>query len=215
PTGSGKTTTLYALISETNKGDEKFVTIEDPVEYQLPGVLQIPVNEQKGLSFARGLRSILRHDPDRIMVGEIRDPETAEIAVQSALTGHLVYTTVHANSTLDVLGRFQHMGVDTYNFVSALNAVLAQRLIRIFCRRCRSRGCAECRGTGYRGRKAVGELLVVNDELRELIIARAPARKLKEAARAAGTVPLREAALELVDAGDTTLEEINRVTFIS
>jgi general secretion pathway protein E len=149
------------------------------------------------------------------MVGEIRDSETAEIAVQSALTGHLVYTTVHANSALDVLGRFQHMGVDTYNFVSALNAVLAQRLIRVFCRNCRSRGCAECRGTGYRGRKAVGELLVVNDELRELIIARAPARKLKEAARAAGTVPLREAALALVDAGDTTLEEINRVTFIS
>jgi general secretion pathway protein E len=215
PTGSGKTTTLYALISETNKGDDKFITIEDPVEYQLPGVLQIPVNEQKGLTFARGLRSILRHDPDRIMVGEIRDSETAEIAVQSALTGHLVYTTVHANNTLDVLGRFQHMGVDTYNFVSALNAVLAQRLIRTYCKTCMGKGCGSCRGTGFRGRKAIGELLVMNDELRELIIARAPARKLKEAAQAAGTIPLRDAALALVNAGETRLEEINRVTFVS
>jgi general secretion pathway protein E len=215
PTGSGKTTTLYALISETNKGEDKFVTIEDPVEYQLPGVLQIPVNEQKGLTFARGLRSILRHDPDRIMVGEIRDPETAEIAVQSALTGHLVYTTVHANNTLDVLGRFQHMGVDTYNFVSALNAVLAQRLIRTICVACKKAGCPACRGTGFKGRKAIGELLVMNDELRELIVARAPARTLKEAARAAGSIPLRETALALVDAGETTLEEINRVTFVA
>jgi len=215
PTGSGKTTTLYALISETNKGHDKFVTIEDPVEYQLPGVLQIPVNEQKGLTFARGLRSILRHDPDRIMVGEIRDPETAEIAVQSALTGHLVYTTVHANNTLDVLGRFQHMGVDTYNFVSALNAVLAQRLVRTFCKACRGKGCPDCRGTGFKGRRAIGELLVMNDELRELIVARAPARRLKEAARAAGTLPLRDAATALVEAGETTLEEINRVTFVA
>jgi general secretion pathway protein E len=215
PTGSGKTTTLYALISETNKGDDKFITIEDPVEYQLPGVLQIPVNEQKGLTFARGLRSILRHDPDRIMVGEIRDSETAEIAVQSALTGHLVYTTVHANNTLDVLGRFQHMGVDTYNFVSALNAVLAQRLIRTYCKTCMGKGCGSCRGTGFRGRKAIGELLVMNDELRELIIARAPARKLKEAAQAAGTIPLRDAALALVETGETRLEEINRVTFVT
>jgi len=215
PTGSGKTTTLYAVISETNQGQDKFITIEDPVEYQLPGVLQIPVNEQKGLTFARGLRSILRHDPDRIMVGEIRDPETAEIAVQSALTGHLVYTTVHANNAIDVLGRFQHMGVDSYNLVSALNGVLAQRLIRVFCRQCQSKGCAECRGTGFRGRKAIGELLVLNDELRELIIARAPVRKLKEAARAAGTVPLRDAAAALVAAGETTLEEINRVTFVA
>jgi general secretion pathway protein E len=178
-------------------------------------VLQIPVNEQKGLTFARGLRSILRHDPDRIMVGEIRDPETAEIAVQSALTGHLVYTTVHANNSLDVLGRFQHMGVDTYNFVSALNAVLAQRLVRISCRKCSSKGCAECRGTGFKGRKAIGELLVMNDELRELIVSRAPARKLKEAARAAGTIPLRDAAHALVEAGETTLEEIDRVTFVT
>jgi general secretion pathway protein E len=215
PTGSGKTTTLYALISETNKGEDKFVTIEDPVEYQLPGVLQIPVNEQKGLSFARGLRSILRHDPDRIMVGEIRDPETAEIAVQSALTGHLVYTTVHANNTLDVIGRFQHMGVDTYNFVSALNAVLAQRLIRVICTSCKKSGCPSCRGTGFRGRKAIGELLVMNDELRELIVARAPARALKEAALRGGTIPLREAALALVNSGETTLEEINRVTFVA
>ena len=215
PTGSGKTTSLYAVISEVNKGQDKIITIEDPVEYQLPGVLQIPVNEQKGLTFARGLRSILRHDPDRIMVGEIRDPETAEIAVQSALTGHLVYTTVHANNAIDVLGRFQHMGVDSYNLVSALNGVLAQRLVRVFCRTCRGKGCGECRGSGFRGRKAIGELLVLNDELRELIIARAPARKLKEAAAAAGTVPLREAAMQLVQAGDTTLEEINRVTFVA
>ena len=215
PTGSGKTTTLYAVISEANKGLDKIITIEDPVEYQLPGVLQIPVNEQKGLTFARGLRSILRHDPDRIMVGEIRDPETAEIAVQSALTGHLVYTSVHANNAIDVLGRFQHMGVDTYNLVSALNGVLAQRLVRVFCKACRGKGCAECRHTGFKGRKAIGELLVLNDDLRELITARAPARKLKEAARAAGTVPLRDAALALVEAGETTLEEINRVTFVA
>jgi len=215
PTGSGKTTTLYAMISESNHGRDKIITIEDPVEYQLPGVLQIPVNEQKGLSFARGLRSILRHDPDRIMVGEIRDPETAEIAVQSALTGHLVYTTVHANNAFDVLGRFMHMGVDPYNLVSALNAVVAQRLVRIVCKACRGAGCKDCRNTGFRGRKAVGELLVLNDELRELIIARAPARKLKDAARAAGTVPLREAAMRLVEGGETTLEEINRVTFVA
>jgi len=215
PTGSGKTTSLYAVISEVNKGLDKIITIEDPVEYQLPGVLQIPVNEQKGLTFARGLRSILRHDPDRIMVGEIRDPETAEIAVQSALTGHLVYTTVHANNAVDVLARFQHMGVDAYNLCSALNGVLAQRLVRIFCQTCRSRGCSDCRGTGYRGRKAIGELLVLNDELRELIIARAPARKLREAARAAGTVPLREAAMRLVNNAETSLEEINRVTFVA
>jgi general secretion pathway protein E len=215
PTGSGKTTSLYAVISEVNKGEDKIITIEDPVEYQLPGVLQIPVNEQKGLTFARGLRSILRHDPDRIMVGEIRDSETAEIAVQSALTGHLVYTTVHANNAIDVLGRFQHMGVDAYNLVSALNGVLAQRLVRVFCRRCKGKGCGECRGTGFKGRRAIGELLVLNDELRELIIARAPARKLKEAARAAGTIPLRDAAMQLVNAGETTLEEINRVTFVA
>jgi general secretion pathway protein E len=215
PTGSGKTTTLYAVISEVNKGADKIITIEDPVEYHLPGVLQIPVNEQKGLSFARGLRSILRHDPDRIMVGEIRDPETAEIAVQSALTGHLVYTTVHANNAIDVLGRFQHMGVDSYNLVSALNGVLAQRLVRIFCRTCKGQGCGDCRGTGFKGRRAIGELLVLNDELRELIVARAPGRKLKEAASATGTIVLREAAMELVNAGETTLEEINRVTFVA
>ena len=215
PTGSGKTTSLYAVISEVNKGQDKIITIEDPVEYQLPGVLQIPVNEQKGLTFARGLRSILRHDPDRIMVGEIRDPETAEIAVQSALTGHLVYTTVHANNAIDVLGRFQHMGVDGYNLVSALNGVLAQRLVRVFCKACRGKGCADCRGSGFKGRRAIGELLVLNDELRELIVARAPARRLKEAARSAGTVPLRDAAMSLVNAGETTLEEIKRVTFVA
>jgi general secretion pathway protein E len=205
-------------------------------------VLQIPVNEKKGLTFARGLRSILRHDPDRIMVGEIRDPETAEIAVQSALTGHLVYTTVHANNVFDVLGRFLHMRVDTYNFVSALNAVMAQRLVRMICRECvteeipdepvlaesridppalreyrfmRGRGCAHCRGTGYKGRRAVGELLVMNDTLREMIVARAPARQLKAVACETGTVPLREAALALVRTGETTLEEVNRVTFVA
>jgi general secretion pathway protein E len=212
PTGSGKTTTLYSVISEVNKGLDKIVTIEDPVEYQLPGVLQIPVNEKKGLTFARGLRSILRHDPDRIMVGEIRDPETAEIAVQSALTGHLVYTTVHANNVFDVIGRFQHMGVDTFNLASALNAVMAQRLVRIICASCAAKGCAHCRGTGYRGRKAIAELMVLNDELKELIATRAPARKLKEAAHAAGTGSLREAALALVKRGETTMEEIGRVT---
>jgi general secretion pathway protein E len=215
PTGSGKTTTLYAVISEVNQGLDKIITIEDPVEYHLPGVLQIPVNEQKGLTFARGLRSILRHDPDRIMVGEIRDPETAEIAVQSALTGHLVYTTVHANNAIDVLGRFRHMGVDAYNLVSALNGVLAQRLVRIVCKACHSKGCSDCRHTGFRGRRAIGELVVLNDELRELIVARASARSLREAARAAGTVPLRDAAMALVQAGETTLEEINRVTFVA
>jgi general secretion pathway protein E len=242
PTGSGKTTSLYAVLSEANKGRDKIITIEDPVEYQLPGVLQIPVNEQKGLTFARGLRSILRHDPDRVMVGEIRDPETAEIAVQSALTGHLVYTTVHANNVFDVLGCFSHMGVDVYNFVSALNGVLAQRLVRLICRDCaaeerpdgalleesridpvaaaefrfmRGRGCACCRGTGYRGRKAIGELLVMNDDLRERITAREPVRSLRQAARKAGTVPLRESALALVKQGITTLEEVNRVTFVA
>ena len=241
PTGSGKTTTVYAVISEVNRGSDKIVTIEDPVEYQLPGVLQIPVNEKKGLTFARGLRSILRHDPDRIMVGEIRDPETAEIAVQSALTGHLVYTTVHANNVYDVIGRFVHMGIDLYNFVSAVNAILAQRLVRVNCAECssedrpdaellrrsrvaspdaarpafrRGTGCGACRGTGFRGRKAVGELLLMDDDMRELIVSRAPLRRIKEAARAAGTRSLRESALDLVLGGETTLEEINRVTFV-
>jgi general secretion pathway protein E len=213
PTGSGKTTTIYGVLSEVNRGLDKIVTIEDPVEYRLPGVLQIPVNEKKGLTFARGLRSILRHDPDRIMVGEIRDPETAAIAVQSALTGHLVYTTVHANNVYDVIGRFMHMGIDLYNFVSAVNAVLAQRLIRVFCGACRGKGCAECRGTGFRGRKAIAELLRMDDEMRELIVARAPLRQIKEAAMARGTRSLRDTALDLVHAGETTLDEINRVTF--
>lgn len=239
PTGSGKTTTLYGAISETNSGLGKIVTIEDPVEYQLPGVLQIPVNEKKGLTFARGLRSILRHDPDKIMVGEIRDPETAQIAIQSALTGHLVFTTVHANNVFDVLSRFLHMGVDAYSFVSALNGILAQRLLRIVCQNCgeniepskgmlestgepldvartfnwrAGHGCSECRGTGYRGRKAVGELLVLNDELREAIIGREPVRKLKEMAKAGGVQFIRTAALDLVRDGLTTIEEVDRVT---
>jgi general secretion pathway protein E len=242
PTGSGKTTTLYAAISEINKGQDKIVTIEDPVEYQLPGVLQIPVNEKKGLTFARGLRSILRHDPDRIMVGEIRDPETANIAVQSALTGHLVFTTVHANNVFDVIGRFMHMNVDLYGFVSALNAILAQRLVRLVCVHCAEehapapellaesgltqqatkdwkfkigKGCRECRGAGYRGRKAIAELLLLNDEMRELITSRAPIRTLKDTAAKNGTRFLREAALEAVRRGHTTLEEVNRVTFVA
>ena len=242
PTGSGKTTTLYAAISETHTGSDKFVTIEDPVEYQLPGVLQIPVNEKKGLTFARGLRSILRHDPDKIMVGEIRDPETAQIAIQSALTGHLVFTTVHANNVFDVMGRFVHMGVDAYSFVSALSGILAQRLVRIVCEQCAEtvrpprqlldesglsavssaaydfragRGCMHCRGSGYRGRKAIGELLVLNDEIREAFIARVPVRQLKELALASGVRFIRDAALDLVKNGETTLEEVNRVTTLA
>jgi general secretion pathway protein E len=242
PTGSGKTTTLYAAISEINNGQDKIVTIEDPVEYQLPGVLQIPVNEKKGLTFAKGLRSILRHDPDKIMVGEIRDSETANIAVQSALTGHLVFTTVHANNVFDVIGRFMHMNVDLYGFVSALNAILAQRLVRMVCPHCAEpvapeqelleesgltlaktkgwkfvvgRGCRECRGAGFKGRKAIAELMILNDELRELITGRAPVRQLKEAAVRHGTRLLREAALDAVRQGETTLQEINRVTFVS
>jgi general secretion pathway protein E len=242
PTGSGKTTTLYAAISEINNGSEKIVTIEDPVEYQLPGVLQIPVNEKKGLTFARGLRSILRHDPDKIMVGEIRDSETAQIAIQSALTGHLVFTTVHANNVFDVIGRFIHMGVDMYSLVSALNGVLAQRLVRVNCKLCDAvdhpsldllqasglspddvkgwrfrsgKGCGHCRGSGFKGRKAIAEVLNLNDEIRELIIERAPIRQLKKAAQANGTLLLRESALDLVRKGETTLGEINRVTFIS
>ena len=242
PTGSGKTTTLYAMISEINRGIEKIVTIEDPVEYQLGGVLQIPVNEKKGLTFARGLRSILRHDPDKIMVGEVRDSETAEIAVQAALTGHLVFTTVHANNVFDVIGRFIHMGVDPYSFVSAVNAVLAQRLVRLNCPNCKEemepdaaeikasglsaqdmkqyrfmsgRGCGVCRGSGYKGRKAISELLLLNDEIRELVIGREPIRRLKDAAQRSGTRFLRESALDLVKRGETTLEEINRVTFIA
>lgn len=242
PTGSGKTTSLYAAISEVNSGQDKIITIEDPVEYQLPGVLQIPVNEKKGLTFARGLRSILRHDPDKIMVGEIRDAETAQIAVQAALTGHLVFTTVHANNVLDVIARFMHMGVDPYNFVSAVNGIMAQRLIRVICPHCvesftptaelleesaisvetaanmqfkLAKGCGHCRGTGYKGRKAVAELLVLNDELREMIVAREPIRKLKEAAKRSGMRTIREAALEAVREGVTSLQEINRVTFVA
>jgi general secretion pathway protein E len=242
PTGSGKTTTLYAAISEINTGQDKIITIEDPVEYQLPGILQIPVNEKKGLSFARGLRSILRHDPDKIMVGEIRDAETAQIAVQSALTGHLVFTTVHANNVYDVIGRFMHMGVDPYSFVSALNGILAQRLVRVNCPHCSGpaapgaelladsgltpeaaagfdfragKGCGQCRGSGYKGRQAIAELLPLNDEIRELIVARAAIRQVKEAALRAGVRDLRDAALAMVKRGETTLEEINRVTFVA
>jgi general secretion pathway protein E len=239
PTGSGKTTTLYAALSEIHNGRDKIITIEDPVEYQLPGILQIPVNEKKGLTFAKGLRSILRHDPDKIMVGEIRDKETAEIAVQSALTGHLVLTTVHANNVFDVFGRFTHMGIDPYAFVSALNGIWAQRLVRLNCPRCAAsytpgdhalarvnlqrssvsdfqfkegKGCGDCHGTGYKGRRAIAEILTLNDEIRELVIEKKPIRQIKEAARLNGTRSLREAALELVKYGETTLDEIKRVT---
>ncbi len=239
PTGSGKTTTLYAALTEIHNGRDKIITIEDPVEYQLPGILQIPVNEKKGLTFAKGLRSILRHDPDKIMVGEIRDKETAEIAVQSALTGHLVLTTVHANNVFDVFGRFTHMGIDPYAFVSALNGIWAQRLIRTVCPHCaqpsqpseaalarvhltaadvvgyqfkQGAGCGDCHGTGYKGRRAIAEILILNDEIRELVIEKRPIRQIKEAARANGTRSLREAALELVKRGETTLDEIKRVT---
>ncbi|HEY8102393.1 MAG TPA: GspE/PulE family protein [Burkholderiaceae bacterium] len=239
PTGSGKTTTLYAALTEINNGHDKIITIEDPVEYQLPGILQIPVNEKKGLTFAKGLRSILRHDPDKIMVGEIRDTETAEIAVQSALTGHLVLTTVHANNVFDVFGRFSHMGIDPYAFVSALNGIWAQRLVRLNCPHCavpynpgdaelarislrradvggyqfkQGKGCGDCYGSGYKGRKAIAEILILNDEIRELVIEKRPIRQIKEAARLNGTRSLREGALELVARGETTLDEIKRVT---
>jgi type IV pilus assembly protein PilB len=241
PTGSGKTTTLYGSLTEIYNEQEKLITIEDPVEYQLKGVVQIPVNEKKGLTFARGLRSILRHDPDKIMVGEIRDPETAQIAVQSALTGHLVFTTVHANNVFDVLGRFLHMGIDPYNFVSCLNCVAAQRLVRKICIHCKhpvqydrqtlaasgldseryrdytfyeGTGCRECNGQGYHGRTAILELLDLDDDLREMILNKTPVSRLKEAARAAGTRFLRDAAVAKVLAGISTLEEINRVTFV-
>lgn len=240
PTGSGKTTTLYAALTEINRGEDKVITIEDPVEYQLPGVLQIPVNEKKGLTFAVGLRSILRHDPDKILVGEIRDPETAQIAVQSALTGHMVFTSVHANNTFDVIGRFMHMGVDPYNFVSSLTGVVAQRLVRQNCPHCvervqvsgelleesgihdprnyvfsAGRGCPQCRNTGYKGRRAIAEVLRLTDEIRELIVARAPIRALKEQARQQGTRFLRDVALDLVKQGHSTLQEVNRVTFVA
>ena len=242
PTGSGKTTSLYAAISEVNQGDDKIITIEDPIEYQLPGVLQIPVNEKKGLTFARGLRSILRHDPDKIMVGEIRDAETAQIAIQAALTGHLVFTTVHANNVFDVIGRFSHMGVDPYSFVSALNGIVAQRLVRQICVHCIvderpsdqmilesgisleqaeqyrfrvGRGCGQCRGSGYKGRNAIAEILLLNDEIRELIISQATIRRIKEAAKQNGTRFLREAALDRVKDGQTSLQEANRVTIVA
>ncbi|KQV94773.1 GspE/PulE family protein [Rhizobacter sp. Root1221] len=239
PTGSGKTTTLYGALSEVHTGRDKIITIEDPVEYQLAGVLQIPVNEKKGLTFARGLRSILRHDPDKIMIGEIRDRETAEIAVQSALTGHLVLTTVHANNVFDVFGRFTHMGLDSYALVSALNGIWAQRLLRLNCPHCsaayqpdprelarlglheawpagqafmKGTGCGDCRGTGYRGRQAIAEILRLDDEIRELILRKEPVRVIKEAARRKGTRSLTEVALDMVAAGKTTVEEVRRVT---
>jgi type IV pilus assembly protein PilB len=241
PTGSGKTTTLYAALSEIKSIEDKIITIEDPVEYQLSGIVQIPINEKKGLTFARGLRSILRHDPDKIMVGEIRDAETAQIAINSALTGHLVFTTVHANNVLDVLGRFLNMGVEAYQFVAALNCVLAQRLVRMICPHCKrpaaitreqlvesamdpslldthafyeGAGCLECGGTGYRGRMAICELLDVTDGIRDMILARRPNSEIKRAVRAEGMRFLRESAVSRVLSGETTLREINKVTFV-
>jgi type II secretory ATPase GspE/PulE/Tfp pilus assembly ATPase PilB-like protein len=241
PTGSGKTTTLYAALSEIKTIEDKIVTIEDPVEYQLRGITQIPINEKKGLTFARGLRSILRHDPDKIMVGEIRDPETAQIAIQSALTGHLVFTTVHANNVVDVLGRFLNMGVEPYQFISALNCVLAQRLVRLICTHCKrparvaaealsesgmdptlattaqffeGAGCIECGGTGYKGRTAICELLDLSDHIRDLILDRRPTSEIKKAAREEGMRFLRDSAVEQVLLGRTTLREINKVTFV-
>jgi type IV pilus assembly protein PilB len=241
PTGSGKTTTLYAAINEIKSDEDKIITIEDPVEYQVRGITQIPVNEKKGLTFARGLRSILRHDPDKIMVGEIRDNETAQIAIQSALTGHLVFTTVHANNVTDVIGRFINMGVEPYNFVSALNCILAQRLVRVVCVHCKKgvryspdvlrasgldpdtwgqvdfvegAGCLECSGTGFRGRSAISELLDLSDHIREMIISRRPTSEIKRVARDEGMTFLRDSALAKVREGLTTLKEINKVTFI-
>ena len=241
PTGSGKTTTLYAAINEIKNDEDKIITIEDPVEYQLRGITQIPVNEKKGLTFARGLRSILRHDPDKIMVGEIRDQETAQIAIQSALTGHLVFTTVHANNVTDVIGRFINMGVEPYNFVSALNCILAQRLVRLICPNCKrpkkytsveltesgidpatasqyhfaeGAGCLECSGTGFHGRSAICELLDLSDHIREMIVDRRPTSEIKRAAITEGMTTLRESALNKVRVGVTTLREINKVTFV-
>jgi len=241
PTGSGKTTTLYAAVNEIKTDEDKIITIEDPVEYQIRGITQIPVNEKKGLTFARGLRSILRHDPDKIMVGEIRDTETAQIAIQSALTGHLVFTTVHANNVVDVIGRFLNMGVEPYNFVSALNCILAQRLVRLICESCRDlvtypsdileasgldaqqwaevpffegQGCIECAGTGFRGRTAIHELLELSDRIREMILVKKPTSEILRAAREEGMRFLRESALDKVRLGLTTLKEINKVTFI-
>ena len=240
PTGSGKTTTLYAAITEMNVKEDKLITIEDPVEYQLSGVVQIPVNEKKGLTFARGLRSILRHDPDKIMVGEIRDSETAQIAIQSALTGHLVLTTVHANNVFDVIGRFASMGIDAYNFLAALNCVLAQRLIRVVCQVCRvpvaidkalaeesgldfeeykdvpfyqGKGCQECHGTGYRGRQCITEFLDLTDEIKEMILAERPLSEIRYRAITGGMITLRQSAIRKVLEGLSTLREINRVTF--
>jgi len=241
PTGSGKTTTLYACLSEIQSVEDKIITIEDPVEYQLRGITQIPVNEKKGLTFARGLRSILRHDPDKVMIGEIRDEETAQIAVQAALTGHLVFTTVHANNVVDVLGRFLNMKVELYNFVSALNCILAQRLVRKICPHCKipfvptpqlleesaltpeqvkdakfweGRGCLECNGTGFYGRMAITELLDLSDRIRSLILDKRPAAEIKKAAQAEGMTFLRESAIKKVFSGETTLREINKVTFV-
>ena len=238
PTGSGKTTTLYAALNEIRSIEDKIITIEDPVEYQIEDITQIPVNEKKGLTFARGLRSILRHDPDKIMVGEIRDPETAQIAIQSALTGHLVFTTVHANNVFDVLGRFIHMGIDTYSFISALNCIIAQRLVRKLCLECKApyklkkadleenritreelnstiykpEGCPECSDIGYLGRTVIGEILELTDEIKEMILDKKPLSEIKKVAMKQGMVPIRKNGLDKVKKGITSISELNRVT---
>ena len=242
PTGSGKTTTLYAALNEVNTKDDKIITIEDPVEYQLKGIVQIPVNEKKGLTFAKGLRSILRHDPDKIMVGEIRDAETAQIAIQSALTGHLVFSTVHANNTFDVIGRFVNMGIEPYNFVSALNCIMAQRLVRAICESCKveisvtpeqcrqmgfdyehfkprpvmyeGKGCLECHGLGYRGRYAITEFLPLTDAIKDLILTRQTPTEIRRVAVSQGMTSLREAGIEKIVSGQTTMKEVNRMTFV-
>jgi type IV pilus assembly protein PilB len=241
PTGSGKTTTLYAALSEVNTKEDKILTIEDPVEYQLKGIVQIPVNEKKGLTFARGLRSILRHDPDKIMVGEIRDAETAQIAIQSALTGHLVFSTVHANNAFDVIGRFVNMGIEPYNFVASLNCIMAQRLVRRLCEACKvpvsvspelceqlgfdphlfadrpvydGKGCVECHGLGFRGRHAITEFLPVTDRIKDMILERRAPSEIRKTATAEGMSTLRQAGIEKVLAGDTTMKEVNRATFV-
>jgi len=237
PTGSGKTTTLYAVLSEINDGLQKVITIEDPVEYELEGVLQIPVNERKGLTFARGLRSILRHDPDQILVGEIRDSETAEIAVQASLTGHQVFTTVHANNVADIMGRFKHFGLDMFGFISALNAIIVQRLIRKLCPHCAgvraitaeecryfeavgleppaslpvAKGCENCHDSGYTGRFVIVELHQITDEFRDMVLGNVSLTAMKKYFRSQGIRSLETEGLAHVATSRTTLEELQRV----
>ena len=237
PTGSGKTSTLYTALNEINDSDRKIITIEDPVEYQLRGVNQIQVSEKAGLTFARGLRSILRHDPDVILIGEIRDQETAQIAVQASLTGHLVFSTLHTNDAPGALTRLVDMGVEPYLVASSLEAVLAQRLVRVLCERCkqpddspaaqafrgqvgipprttiyRSVGCAACRQTGFFGRHAIFEWMDSDNEIRQLILKNASSDVIRDAARRAGMQTLAQDGWRLVRLGITTVEEVLSVT---